>query len=160
VTRVVHEEFPDLVLTHLLVDACAMQLLREPKNFDVIVTENLFGDILTDEAAMLAGSLGMLPSASLGNGGPALYEPIHGSAPDLSGLGVANPVGTILSVALLLRHSLGLTLEAGAVEQAVNLALREGWATADLASPGREPCTTAVMGREVMAALLDERVPV
>jgi 3-isopropylmalate dehydrogenase len=133
-TRIMRDEFPDVALDHLLVDACAMHLLRRPADFDVIVTENMFGDILTDEAAMLAGSLGMLPSASLGdtarpaqNGAQGtrmgLYEPIHGSAPDIAGKGIANPVGTILSVALLLRHSLGLDAEARAVEAAVAGAL-------------------------------------
>ena len=100
-------EFPDVALDHVLVDAAAMHLIRRPRDFDVLVTENMFGDILTDEASMLAGSLGLLPSASLGDGKRGLYEPIHGSAPDIAGKGIANPVGTILSVAMLLRHSLG-----------------------------------------------------
>ena len=106
------EEFPDVALEHMLVDACAMHLIRRPADFDVIVTENMFGDILTDEASVLAGSMGMLPSASLGDGTRGLYEPIHGSAPDIAGKGIANPFGTILSVAMLLRHSLGLEAEA------------------------------------------------
>jgi 3-isopropylmalate dehydrogenase len=125
VTRLMREEFPDVALDHVLVDACAMLLLRDPRSFDVIVTENMFGDILTDEASMLAGSLGVLPSASLGDhpgkgeaGGArrGLYEPIHGSAPDIAGRGIANPIGTILSVAMMLRHSFGLEAEAVAVE--------------------------------------------
>ena len=106
-TRVFRAEFPELAVEHLLVDAAAMHLLSRPADFDVMVTENMFGDILTDEASMLAGSMGLLPSASLGDGGPGLYEPIHGSAPDIAGQGVANPCGTILSAAMLLRHSCG-----------------------------------------------------
>ncbi len=121
--RVMKQEFPDVALSHMLVDACAMQLIRKPADFDVIVTENMFGDILTDEASMLAGSMGMLPSASLGEGKCGLYEPIHGSAPDIAGKGIANPYATILSVALLLRHSLGLETEAAAVEAAVDAAI-------------------------------------
>src|SRR5579862_2782304 len=113
-------EFPDVALDHVLVDAAAMHLIRRPRDFDVCVTENMFGDILTDEASMLAGSLGLLPSASLGDGKRGLFEPIHGSAPDITGKGIANPVGTILSVALLLRHSFGLSTEALAIENAVS----------------------------------------
>lgn len=136
-TRVMREEFPELELEHLLVDACAMHLLSRPASFDVIVTENMFGDILTDEASMLAGSIGLLPSASLGGDAgegrqPGLYEPIHGSAPDLAGRGVANPIGTILSVALLLRYSLGLEAEASAVEAAVAAVCAAGVRSADL----------------------------
>ena len=118
--RVAHE-FPDVALEHQLVDSMAMLLLTRPAAYDVIVTENLFGDILTDEAAALAGSLGLLPSASLGEGTRGLYEPIHGSAPDIAGRGVANPLGAILSAALLLRHSLGLDAEAATIERAVDL---------------------------------------
>src|SRR6185312_8000992 len=114
--RVMKAEFPDVTLEHVLVDAAAMHLIRRPRDFDVLVTENMFGDILTDEASMLAGSLGLLPSASLGGSGPGLYEPIHGSAPDIAGRGIANPCGMILSVALLLRHSLRLEAEATALE--------------------------------------------
>jgi 3-isopropylmalate dehydrogenase len=154
-TRVVRDEFPDLELEHLLVDACAMHLLRRPADFDVIVTENMFGDILTDEAAMLAGSLGVLPSASLGDA-PAvtgvrrgLYEPIHGSAPDIAGRGIANPMGTILSVALMLKHSLGLEREARAVEAAVAAALDDGCVSADLALPGARRCATEEIGRTI-----------
>jgi 3-isopropylmalate dehydrogenase len=153
-TRVVAAEFPDVSLEHVLVDACAMHLVTNPARFDVIVTENMFGDILTDEAAVLAGSIGVLPSASLGapNGvgqtRMGLYEPIHGSAPDLAGRGVANPVGTILSAALLLRHSLGLEREARLVERAVAEALADGARTADLGgSLSTREMTDAVMGR-------------
>jgi 3-isopropylmalate dehydrogenase len=155
VTRVVREEFPDLDLEHLLVDACAMHLLRRPADFYVIVTENMFGDILTDEAAMLAGSLGVLPSASLGDA-PAvdgvrrgLYEPIHGSAPDIAGRGIANPIGTILSVALMLRYSFGLEREARAVEAAVAAALDDGCVSADIALPGERCCSTEEIGRTI-----------
>ncbi|WP_017917439.1 3-isopropylmalate dehydrogenase, partial [Xanthomonas sp. SHU 308] len=121
--RIGREEFPDVRLEHQLVDSMAMHLLAKPREYDVIVTENMFGDILTDEASMLAGSLGLLPSASLGDGRIGLYEPIHGSAPDIAGKGIANPYATILSAALLLRHSLGLEAEAAAIEQAVDAAL-------------------------------------
>ncbi len=131
-TRVVAEEFADLEVEHLLVDAAAMHLLRRPSDFDVMVTENMFGDILTDEASMLAGSLGLLPSASLGDSGPGLYEPIHGSAPDIAGTGQANPYAAILSAAMLLRHSLGLEAEAKTIEQAVAEAVEAGVLTADL----------------------------
>ena len=132
----VKKEFPQLKLEHILVDACAMHLIRRPADFDVIVTENMFGDILTDEASMLAGSMGLLPSASLGEGRKGLYEPIHGSAPDIAGKGIANPYATILSVAMMLRHSFGLETEARAVEAAVSAAVDRGVLTADLAPKG------------------------
>ncbi len=135
--RVAREEFPDVELEHQLVDSMAMHLLVKPREYDVIVTENMFGDILTDEASMLAGSLGLLPSASLGDGKVGLYEPIHGSAPDIAGKGIANPYATILSAALLLRHSLGLEREAACIEQAVGKALDAGVLTADIAPDGR-----------------------
>ncbi|MCI0397355.1 MAG: 3-isopropylmalate dehydrogenase [Chloroflexi bacterium] len=141
-------EYPGVVLEHVLVDAAAMHLLTRPASFDVIVTENMFGDILTDEASVLAGSMGNLPSASLGetrnrHGFPrGLYEPIHGSAPDIAGRGIANPIGTILSLALLLRHSLGLEGEARAVEAAVAQTLAAGYRTADLAANGQKPLNT------------------
>jgi 3-isopropylmalate dehydrogenase len=136
-TRVFRAEFPELKVEHLLVDAAAMHLLSRPADFDVMVTENMFGDILTDEASMLAGSMGLLPSASLGSGaGPGLYEPIHGSAPDIAGQGVANPCGTILSAAMLLRHSLGAEAPAAAIEKAVASAIRAGSRTRDIAAPG------------------------
>jgi len=158
VTRVVREEFPDFELDHVLVDACAMQLLRNPKAFDVIVTENMFGDILTDEASMLAGSLGVLPSASLGDvevgrHRRGLYEPIHGSAPDIAGRGIANPIGTILSVALMLRHSFGLEAEALAVESAVAKAIDDGCVTVDITAGGERPYSTEEVGRAIADAL-------
>ena len=136
VTRVLSEEFPDIAFEHVLVDAMTMHLLHRPASFDVILTENLFGDILTDEASVLAGSMGLLPSASIGDGTSGLYEPIHGSAPDIAGQGIANPYATLLSVALLLRHSLGLEAEARAVENAVSNALDAGVLTRDLVAEG------------------------
>lgn len=155
-TRVMQEEFPDVQLEHMLVDACAMHLIRRPADFDVIVTENMFGDILTDEASMLAGSMGMLPSASLGAASAeaqsrrmGLYEPIHGSAPDIAGKGIANPLATILSVAMLLRHSLGLEAEARAVEAAVQRTLDDGIVTGDIASAGERIATTVEVGAAV-----------
>jgi 3-isopropylmalate dehydrogenase len=136
-TRVFRTEFPELAVEHLLVDAAAMHLLSRPADFDVMVTENMFGDILTDEASMLAGSMGLLPSASLGAGsGPGLYEPIHGSAPDIAGQGVANPCGTILSAAMLLRHSCGAETAAVAIEDATAAAIRSGARTRDIAASG------------------------
>ncbi len=147
--RVVSREFPDIRLEHMLVDAAAMHLIRRPRDFDVLLTENMFGDILTDEASMLAGSLGLLPSASLGDGRRGLYEPIHGSAPDIAGQGVANPYGTILSVALLLRHSLQLEEEAGRVERAVAQAISDGACTPDIAVPGARPVGTREAGDAV-----------
>jgi 3-isopropylmalate dehydrogenase len=146
-------EFPEVQLTHMLVDSAAMHLIRRPKDFDVLVTENMFGDILTDEAAMLAGSLGLLPSASLGSGRQGIYEPIHGSAPDIAGQGIANPYGTLLSVAMLLRHSLGLEREACELEAAVSAALESGAHTADIAAAGRPHLTTAQAGAAVLSNL-------
>ncbi|HEX4025167.1 MAG TPA: 3-isopropylmalate dehydrogenase [Steroidobacteraceae bacterium] len=151
--RVMRAEFPDVTLEHMLVDSAAMQLLRRPREFDVAVTENMFGDILTDEASMLCGSLGLLPSASLGEGTRGLYEPIHGSAPDIAGQGIANPYGAILSVALLLRHSLQLQEEAHAVELAVQRAIGDGVRTPDIAAPGHRPASTREAGDAVLAAL-------
>lgn len=148
-------QYPDVSFEHLLVDACAMHLIRRPSSFDVIVTGNMFGDILTDEASMLAGSLGMLPSASLAEGSLGLFEPIHGSAPDIAGQGIANPTGAILSAALLLRYSLGLEQEALAVERAVDRVLAEGYRTRDIAETDSEVITTTVMGD-----LICERVTV
>ncbi|MDH5830515.1 3-isopropylmalate dehydrogenase [Luteimonas sp. M1R5S18] len=141
-TRVMREEFPDVTLEHQLVDSMAMHLLSKPRAYDVIVTENMFGDILTDEASMLAGSLGLLASASLGDGKVGIYEPIHGSAPDIAGKGIANPYATILSAAMLLRHSLGLEAEAAAIEAAVSAALDARVFTADLAPSGQSVGTT------------------
>ncbi len=149
--RVVRDEFPFLRLRHMLVDAAAMHLLRRPTDFDVIVTENMFGDILTDEASMLAGSMGLLASASLGRETRGLYEPIHGSAPDITGLGIANPYGAISSVAMLLRHSLGLETEAEAVTMAVDAALANGALTPDLAP--EQGISTAEAGDAVCAEL-------
>ncbi|MHB2033961.1 MAG: 3-isopropylmalate dehydrogenase [Gemmatimonadaceae bacterium] len=155
-SRVLAEEFPDVHIEHMLVDSCAMRLVTAPRNFDVIVTENMFGDILTDEAAVLAGSIGLLPSASLGaataDGGrvPGLYEPIHGSAPDIAGQGIANPVGTILSAALLLRHSLGLEQEALCVEHAVRAAIAAGVLTRDVAPAGQRGAMLAEVGERVV----------
>jgi 3-isopropylmalate dehydrogenase len=147
-------DFPDVACEHILVDACAMYLINRPADFDVIVTENMFGDILSDEASMITGSLGMLPSASLGNpGSPGLYEPIHGSAPDIAGKGIANPLATILSAAMLLRSSLGLADEAFAVENAVAQVLAGGARTADIACPGEQTIGTREMGKRVVDAL-------
>ncbi len=146
VTRVGAEEFPDVALDHLLVDNAAMQLVSRPAEFDVIVTENLFGDILSDEAAMLTGSLGMLPSASLGEGGPGLFEPVHGSAPDIAGTGAANPLAMFGSVALMLRHGFGREDAAADVESAIDRALADGLRTADLGgSASTEDATRAVL---------------
>ena len=154
--RVVTEvaaEYPGVTLETMLVDAAAMHLLRRPADFDVILTANMFGDILTDEASMLPGSMGMLPSASLGDGRVGVYEPIHGSAPDIVGQGIANPLATILSAGLLLRHSLGLEQEASAVEAAVEAVLAEGFRTADIAGPDTRTVGTGRMGNLVSAAL-------
>ena len=151
-TRVVREEFPDVQLEHQLVDSMAMHLLARPREYDVIVTENMFGDILTDEASMLAGSLGLLPSASLGDGSCGIFEPIHGSAPDIAGKGIANPCAAILSAAMLLRHALGLEGEAQCVELAVSRALEDGAFTADLAGDRAR----AVGTRAVTEAVLEQ----
>jgi 3-isopropylmalate dehydrogenase len=137
----------------MYVDAAAMQLVRAPKAFDVIVSPNLFGDILSDQAAMLTGSIGMLASASLGATTQGLYEPVHGSAPDIAGKGVANPLATILSAAMMLRHSFGREDLAERVETAVRRVLAEGWRTADIAEPGRRTIGTREMGERVAAAL-------
>ena len=146
-------EFPEVEVETLLVDAAAMHLLSRPRDFDVIVTENMFGDILTDEASMLAGSLGMLPSASLGDSARGLYEPIHGSAPDIAGMDVANPCGAIASAAMLLRHSLSLTSEADAVEAAIAAAIAAGARTADIAADGDTPVSTTAMTDLILAEL-------
>jgi len=147
----VGKEFPEVKLEHQLVDSAAMRLITHAAQFDVIVTENMFGDILTDEAAVLVGSLGLLPSASLGEGKLGLYEPIHGSAPDIAGKGIANPTGTILSAAMLLRHSLGLEAEAKAIEAAVSSAIDDGKHTADLGAA--QPINTTQMGAAVRERL-------
>ncbi len=154
VTHEVAAGYPDVACEDILVDACAMYLINRPADFDVIVTENMFGDILSDEASMITGSLGMLPSASLGEPGrPGLYEPIHGSAPDIAGQGIANPLATILSAAMLLRSSLRLAEEAAAVEAAVSRVLAEGARTADIAAAGEPAISTAEMGQRVVLAL-------
>jgi 3-isopropylmalate dehydrogenase len=150
--RVVKEEFPDLEYEVVLVDSMAMHLISHPKDFDVVVTGNMFGDILTDEASMLPGSLGLLPSASIGSSGPGLYEPIHGSAPDIAGQGIANPLATILATAMLLRHSLDLTKEADTIEAAVDQVLKDGHRTSDIASGG-DSITTTQMGDAVLQVL-------
>jgi 3-isopropylmalate dehydrogenase len=152
--RVLRDEFPQVELEHMLVDAAAMHLIRRPASFDVILTENMFGDILTDEASMIAGSLGLLPSASLGNSTVGLYEPIHGSAPDIAGRGIANPYGTILSAAMLLEHSLGLPDEAAAVTRAVEDAISAGVRTADIAVPGKPAVGSHEAGSAVIERLL------
>lgn len=151
--RTMAQEFSQVETETLLVDAAAMHLLSRPRDFDVIVTENMFGDILTDEASMLAGSLGMLPSASLGESTRGLYEPIHGSAPDIAGLDVANPCGAIASAAMLLRHSLGLVQEADAVEAAIGAAIGSGARTADIAADGETPVSTTAMSDRIIAEL-------
>ena len=151
--RVMKTEFPDVQYENVLVDAMAMHLISKPRSFDVVVTENLFGDILTDEGSMLPGSMGMLPSASIGSSGPGLYEPIHGSAPDIAGKGIANPLATILASALLLRHSLKLEQEAVAIEAAVDRILAKGHRTADLAAGKDASIGTEAMGSLVLAEL-------
>jgi 3-isopropylmalate dehydrogenase len=156
-------DYPDVTLEHLLIDACAMHLIRRPSDFDVIVTENLFGDILTDEASMLAGSMGMLPSASLGtrrtaHGLLGVYEPIHGSAPDIAGQNKANPIAAILSAALLLRHSLNLHQEASAIETAVEKTIAAGYRTVDLREEGKQTLGTLEMGRQIIKTLAEVSV--
>ncbi len=158
VTALGAAEYPDVALSHMYADNCAMQLVRNPRQFDVIVTSNLFGDLLSDLASMLTGSLGMLPSATLGEIGadgrrPALYEPIHGSAPDIAGQGIANPLAQILSLAMLLRYSLNRDAEADMLEAACVAVLATGLRTADLAAPGQAKATTAQIGDAVLAAL-------
>jgi 3-isopropylmalate dehydrogenase len=154
-TRIAREEFPAIRLEHALVDAAAMQLIQAPGRFDVVVTENMFGDILTDEASVITGSIGMLPSASLADTGPGLYEPIHGSAPDIAGRGIANPCGAILSAAMLLRHSLGLEAEAAAVEQATWDTVARGIGTADVVGREARGATTREVADAIAAALMN-----
>jgi 3-isopropylmalate dehydrogenase len=149
VTTSIGAQHSDMALEHMLVDTASMRLITNPASFDVLVTENMFGDILTDEASVLAGSMGMLPSASLGSGGPGLYEPIHGSAPDIAGKGIANPIGTILSAALLLRYSLKLEQEAQLIEQAVEAVITAGCCTADLGGT----LSTKAMSDEILKRL-------
>lgn len=143
------EEYSDVQYEDVLVDNCAMQLVRDPGQFDVVVTENMFGDILSDEASMITGSIGLLPSASIGDSAPALYEPIHGSAPDIAGLDRANPIATILSAAMMFRYSFHLADEANAVEMAVDKALADGWRTADIAKTGEPVIGTRQMGQVI-----------
>ncbi|EGD47796.1 3-isopropylmalate dehydrogenase [Ruminiclostridium papyrosolvens DSM 2782] len=153
VVEEVAKEYPEVALSHMYVDNAAMQLVRNPAQFDVILTSNIFGDILSDEASMITGSIGMLPSASVGSSKLGLYEPIHGSAPDIAGQDKANPIATILSVAMMLRYSLDLTDEADAIEKAVQDVLNSGYRTADIASPG-----TKVVGTKEMGKLLREHM--
>jgi 3-isopropylmalate dehydrogenase len=149
VNRVHAEEYPNIELEHQLVDAAAMRLIASPRHFDVILTENMFGDILSDEASMLTGSLGMLPTASLGGDGPSLFEPVHGTAPDIAGQGIANPLGMILSAALLLRHGLGRETEAAALESAVDRALEAGIRPPDLGGNATTAETTEAVLKEI-----------
>ena len=142
-------EYPEVTLEHMLVDNCAMQLVKDPKQFDVILTENMFGDILSDEASMVTGSIGMLASASLNESRFGLYEPSGGSAPDIAGKGIANPIATILSAAMMLRFSFDLDKEADAIEQAVAQVLKEGYRTIDIMSEGKTQIGTSEMGDRI-----------
>lgn len=158
VTRIHKAEFSDVELSHILADNCAMQLVRNPKQFDVVVTDNLFGDILSDEAAQLTGSIGMLPSASLGaknaaGNQPGLYEPVHGSAPDIAGKGLANPIACILSLAMCLRYSFGRVEDATLLDRAVDQVLSEGWRTGDIMQPGMKKVGTREMADAILKAL-------
>ncbi|HEV7369960.1 3-isopropylmalate dehydrogenase [Arenibaculum sp.] len=157
VTKLHQEEYSDVELQHMYADNCAMQLIKAPKQFDVIVTDNLFGDMLSDEAAMMTGSLGMLPSASLGaeTGGKrrALYEPVHGSAPDIAGRDLANPIATLLSFAMMLRYSFDMHEDAGTIERAIENVLNGGMRTADIMGPGMARCSTGVMGDSILREL-------
>ncbi|MEL7648578.1 MAG: 3-isopropylmalate dehydrogenase [Sedimentibacter sp.] len=143
----VARKYPEVELSHMYVDNAAMQLVTNPKQFDVIVTENMFGDILSDEASMITGSIGMLPSASLGDNNFGMYEPIHGSAPDIAGQGKANPIATIISVSMMLKYTLGLLEESAAIEAAVKKALKDGYRTADIAKKGEKALSTQEMGK-------------
>ena len=146
-------QYPEVELRHMYVDNCAMQIVRDPSQFDVIVTENLFGDILSDEASQITGSIGMLPSASLGDGSRGLYEPIHGSAPDIAGQDIANPIGMILAAAMMLRYSLDMPAEADAMEAAVSAVLENGVRTGDIAEPGQKAVGCKAMGQAIAAAI-------
>ncbi len=153
------EEYPDVELTDMLVDNCAMQIVKNPAQFDVIVTENMFGDILSDEASMITGSIGMIPSSSLGDGTRGLYEPIHGSAPDIAGLDIANPIGTILSAAMMLKYSFGLSDEADAIEAAVGAVLDKGYRTADIMpADSGEAAKCRKIGCREMGSLIKENI--
>ena len=150
--KVMHQlaaEYPDVELSDMLVDNCAMQIVKDPSQFDVIVTENMFGDILSDEASMITGSIGMIPSSSLGDGTRGLYEPIHGSAPDIAGKDIANPIGTILAAAMMLRYSFDMAAEADCIESAVSAVLEAGYRTGDIFSPGCTQVGCREMGRLV-----------
>ena len=153
VINALSKEYPEVEVTHMYVDNAAMQLVRNPRQFDTIVTNNIFGDILSDEAAQITGSIGMLPSASLGEGRVGMYEPIHGSAPDIAGKDIANPIAMILSAALMLRHSFGMELEARRIEDAVSSVLDQGYRTADIMSEGMTLVGTKEMGRRIAEAL-------
>lgn len=153
VTNEVSKDYPDVELTHMLVDNCAMQIVRDPGQFDVILTENMFGDILSDEASMVTGSIGMLASASLGEGKLGLYEPSHGSAPDIAGKNKANPIATILSASMMLRYSFDLDMEADKVEKAVKEVLKKGYRTVDIMSPGKTLVGTDKMGDLIVAEI-------
>ncbi len=153
VVEEVSKDYPEVTLTNMLVDNCAMQIVRDPKQFDVILTENMFGDILSDEASMVTGSLGMLSSASLGEGTFGMYEPSHGSAPDIAGQNKANPIATILSAAMLLRYSFGLSKEADAVENAVKTVLKKGMRTIDIMDEGKTLLGTKEMGDAIAAEI-------
>ena len=158
VTRIHKAEFSDVELSHILADNCAMQLVRNPKQFDVVVTDNLFGDVLSDEAAQLTDSIGMLPSASLGANNaagnqPGLYEPVHGSAPDIAGKGLANPIACILSLAMCLRYSFGRVDDASLLDRAVDQVLSEGWRTGDIMQPGMKKAGTREMADAILKAL-------
>jgi len=157
VVSTVGDEYPDVALSHMYVDNAAMQLLRNPRQFDVIVTGNMFGDILSDEASMLTGSIGLLPSASLDSNGRGLYEPIHGSAPDIAGRDICNPLAAVLSAAMMLRYSLHQEQAAEKVERAVGAVLARGLRTADLARPGEQIVGTRAMGSAVAAAMTGRR---
>jgi len=146
----VANKYPDVELSHMYVDNAAMQLVTNPKQFDVIVTENMFGDILSDEASMITGSIGMLPSASLGDNNFGMYEPVHGSAPDITGQNKANPIATILSASMMLKYSFGLQAESYAIEEAVKKALKDGYRTADIAKKGEKIITTQEMGNTIV----------
>jgi 3-isopropylmalate dehydrogenase len=158
VAEEIAKDYPDVTLEHMLVDNAAMQMIRNPRQFDVIVTENMFGDILSDEASVLTGSLGMLPSASISEEGPYLFEPIHGSAPDIAGQNIANPLAMILSAAMMLRVSFGLEEEASEIESAVNVALDSGFRTKDIMSEGKTLVSTSEMIQQITSILYDQEV--
>ena len=160
VTESVKEDYPDVALSYLYIDNASMQLVRNPRQFDVIATSNMFGDILSDEASQITGSIGMLASASLGDGGPGLYEPIHGSAPDIAGKNLANPLATILSAAMLLRYSFGLEKEAKVIEDSVNSVLDEGYRTGDIAGSHLDELKSSgkLVGTKEMGKLVVERI--